>query len=66
MIRHPELVVTRDDWLNLTADFIVGGISALLFQRHGAAEANRFLADVEQGYGRLWRDAVRRWVTVRP
>lgn len=66
MIRHPEIVVTRDDWRTLSADFILGGICALLFEAHGAAEANRFLVEVEKDYGQSWRDAVRRWVTVRP
>ncbi len=63
---HPEIVVTLDEWRTLTADFLVGGICAVLFERHGAAETNRFLADVEKDYGRSWRDAVCRWVTVRP
>ncbi len=63
---HPEVIVTRDEWRTLAADFLVGGICAVLFERHGAAETNCFLSDVEKDYGRTWRDVVRRWVTVRP
>ena len=42
MIRHPEIVVPREDWRTLSADFVVGGICHLLFERHGAAETSRF------------------------
>ena len=63
--RHGEIVVSRDDWRRLDADWIVGGICALLRRDHGVAEAERFMAEVLRDYGREWRSVVKRWVTVR-